>query len=174
MRTPTAKVLDWPDLPALRARSTAEGKTIVWTTGCFDLMHPGHIRSLQAARLLGDLLVVGVNGDTSVHALKGPGRPVLRAAERVEVLAALECVDYVAVFEELRPDVALLRLKPDVHCKGAEYAPPHGKPIPEAAVVAAYGGRVEFLPFIPGISTTEIIRRIREVDGFPARAQAPR
>jgi rfaE bifunctional protein nucleotidyltransferase chain/domain len=130
------------------------------------------VRSLQAARRLGDVLVVGVNGDASVRGLKGPGRPILSAAERVEVLSALDCVDYCVVFEELRPDAALLRLQPDVHCKGAEYAPPHGKPIPEAAVVASYGGRVEFLPYFEGISTSEIIQRIRAAAGPTPGAEA--
>ena len=165
MSTPVLpKLVDWDALLAARSRYAREGKIVVWTNGCFDLLHPGHIRSLQAAKSLGDVLVVGLNSDDSVRQLKGPGRPVLSELERAEVISALDCVDYVLIFPELRPDAALLRLKPDVHCKGAEYAPPHGKPIPEMAVVAGYGGRIEFLPYSGGISTTELIRRIREFD----------
>jgi rfaE bifunctional protein nucleotidyltransferase chain/domain len=126
------------------------------------LLHVGHLRSLQAARRLGDVLVVGVNSDKSVRQLKGPGRPILAEAERAELLAGLECVDHLVFFDEGTPEAALARLQPDVHCKGADYAPPHGKPIPEASVVEAYGGRVAFLPLIPGTSTSCIIERIRE------------
>jgi rfaE bifunctional protein nucleotidyltransferase chain/domain len=155
------KLADWDVLLSARSRWAGEGKIVVWTNGCFDLVHPGHVRSLQAAKGLGDVLIVGLNSDDSVRQLKGPGRPVLSQLERAEVLSALACVDCVVIFPELRPDAALLRLKPDVHCKGAEYAPPHGKPIPEMATVACYGGRIEFLPYTGGISTTELIRRIR-------------
>lgn len=162
-RPATNKVVGWEELLALRERWRAEGKTVVWTNGCFDLLHLGHVRSLQAAKALGDVLVVGVNSDEVVRQLKGPGRPIFPASERVQMLAALECVDYVIVFEELTPERALARLTPDIHCKGADYALPHGKPIPEAKTVEAYGGRVKFLPLLPGHSTSELIRRIREM-----------
>ena len=160
MNARSAKVLGWEELLERRRQARRDGKTVVWTNGYFDLLHPGHVRSLQAARALGDLLVVGLNGDASIRALKGPGRPVLTAAERVEVLAALECADHVIVFEELTPVAALLRLQPDIHCKGADYAPPNGKPVPELETVRSFGGRVEYLPFVPSISTSELIRRI--------------
>lgn len=156
------KVVGWPDLLAARDEHRRAGRVVVWTNGCFDLLHPGHVASLQAARSLGDVLVVGLNSDTSVRAAKGPGRPILAQHERAAVLVALECVDAVVVFDEPTPEAALAALRPDVHCKGADYAPPHGKPIPERAVVEAYGGRVEFLPLAPGLSTTELLRRIRE------------
>lgn len=156
-------MVGWEELLALRERWRVGGKTVVWTNGCFDLVHLGHVRSFQAAKALGDVLVVGVNSDDSVRELKGLGHPIFPVSERVEMLAALECVDYVVVFEELTPEKALARLKPDIHCKGADYAPPHGKPIPEAKVVEAYGGRVEFLLLLPGHSTSELIRRIREM-----------
>ena len=159
------KMVSWDMLLSLRERWRTEGKTVVWTSGCFDLLHVGHVRSLQAARSLGDVLVVGINSDGSVRQLKGPGRPVVPAPQRVEMLAALEAVDYVVVFDEATPETALSRLRPDVHCKGMEYAPPHGKPIPEAKVVESYGGRVEFLPMVPSTSTSELIRRIRAVHG---------
>jgi rfaE bifunctional protein nucleotidyltransferase chain/domain len=161
MNSSFVKAVGWEALLELREQARREGRTVVWTNGCFDLLHPGHIRSLQAARRLGNLLIVGLNSDASVRALKGPGRPILTAAERLEVLAALECVSHVIVFEEHTPEAALLRLKPDIHCKGADYAPPHGKPVPEAEVVRSYGGRIEYLPFVECVSTSELIRRIR-------------
>jgi rfaE bifunctional protein nucleotidyltransferase chain/domain len=105
--------------------------------------------------------VVGLNSDASVRQLKGPTRPILPTAERAELLAALECVDAVIVFEELLPTAAIGRLQPDVHCKGADYAPPYGKLIPEAAVVESYGGRIVFLPLLPGISTSDLVERIQ-------------
>jgi len=157
-----SKVVDWPHLLDLRQQWRRQGRTVVWTNGCFDLLHVGHLRSLQAARRLGDVLVVGVNSDPSVRQLKGPGRPILPGAERAELLAALECVDHVVFFDEDTPEAALARLQPDVHCKGADYAPPDGKAIPEAVVVQAYGGRVAFLPLVPGTSTSSIIEHIRE------------
>lgn len=135
--------------------------TLVWTNGCFDLIHAGHIRSLQAAAARGDVLIVGVNSDASVRRLKGPNRPILPAEERAFVLAALACVDYVTIFDEDTPEAALSLIRPDIHCKGADYAPPQGKPVPERSIVEAYGGRVEFLPFLPGISTSELIQKIR-------------
>jgi rfaE bifunctional protein nucleotidyltransferase chain/domain len=155
------KLLDLETLLAARARYRALGKTVVWTNGCFDLLHVGHVRSLQAARAFGDVLVVGVNSDESVRRLKGPSRPIIPARDRAEILAALECVDHVLLFEELTPVAILERLQPDIHCKGAEYAPPHGKPIPEASVITGYGGRIEFLPLVPDISTSDLVSRIR-------------
>lgn len=156
-----AKVLPWEQLLEARRQYRAEGKTVVWTNGCFDLLHVGHIRSLQGARDRGDVLVVGLNSDESIRSLKGPERPIVPEAARVEALAALECVDHVVVFGEETPETCLTRLQPDIHCKGADYAPPHGKPVPEAGVVEAYGGRIEYLPLVPSISTTDLIQRIR-------------
>jgi D-beta-D-heptose 7-phosphate kinase/D-beta-D-heptose 1-phosphate adenosyltransferase len=155
------KIVGWPALLELRARARADGKTVVWTNGCFDLIHLGHVRNLKAARSLGDLLIVGVNSDGSVRRLKGVGRPILPGAERVEILAAFACVDHVIVFDEDTPLEAIGQLQPDIHCKGADYAPPNGKPIPEAAIVEAYGGRIEFLPMVPGTSTSDLIGRIQ-------------
>ena len=157
----SAKIVDWPALLEVRAQARDLRKAVVWTNGCFDLLHVGHIRNLQAARSQGDMLVVGVNSDTSVRRLKGDGRPIVSAAARAEVLAALACVDYVIEFDEDTPLEAIARLEPDVHCKGADYAPPHGKPIPEAEVIDAYGGRIEYLPMIPGVSTTDLVNRIQ-------------
>jgi D-beta-D-heptose 7-phosphate kinase/D-beta-D-heptose 1-phosphate adenosyltransferase len=159
------KVVSWPRLLELREQARTQDQTVVWTNGCFDLLHVGHIHTLQAARSHGDLLIVGVNSDDSVRRLKGPSRPIVPAGERAEILGALACVDYVIVFDELTPVTALARLKPDVHCKGADYAPPHGKPIPEADLVKSYGGRIEFLPMFASASTSNLIRRIQELAG---------
>ena len=152
------KIVDRAELR--RLRQAWRDDVVVWTNGCFDLLHPGHIASLMAAKALGDKLVVGVNSDASVKANKGPGRPILREGERAAMLSALECVDAVVIFDDLTPANALAELHPDIHCKGAEYAPPHGRPVPEANVVHSYGGRIAYLPLIPGISTTEILARI--------------
>jgi rfaE bifunctional protein nucleotidyltransferase chain/domain len=157
-----SKLIDLDALLDLRARWRAEGKTVVWTNGCYDLLHVGHVRGLQEARGLGDVLVVGVNSDASVRTIKGPRRPIVPEAERAEVLAALTCVDRVLVFGQDTPVEVLARLKPDIHCKGADYAPPSTRPIPEAETVRAYGGRIAFLTFSPGVSTTDIVRRIEQ------------
>ena len=106
-----------------------------------------------------------MNSDDSVRGYKGPSRPILTQDERVVLLAALECVDYVVVFDEPTPEEALRKLQPDVHCKGAEYAPPHGRPVPERAVVEEYGGRIAYLPLVPGVSTTDLLQRIRDKGG---------
>ncbi len=160
MWTPRRKLLSWPELLAVREAARAAGRAVVWTNGTFDLLHPGHVASLQQARALGEVLVVGVNSDRSVKAYKGPSRPILNQDERAAMLAALECVDCVVVFDEDTPAESLAKLQPDIHCKGDEYAPPHGKPVPERAVVEGYGGRIAYLPLLPGLSTSEVLRRI--------------
>jgi rfaE bifunctional protein nucleotidyltransferase chain/domain len=152
----------------VREEARRSSRVVVWTNGTFDLLHPGHVSSLQQARALGDLLVVGVNSDASVRGYKGPNRPILTQDERTAMLAALECVDFVIVFDEPTPVAALERLKPDIHCKGSEYAPPLGRPVPERAVVEAYGGRIAYLPLLPGVSTTELLHRIRDQGGSDA------
>jgi len=146
-----------------REQLRRQGQVVVWTNGCFDLFHAGHPHSLRQARQQGDVLVVGVNSDAAVRRLKGPGRPLLSQRDRAGLLAGRSCVDYVVVFDELTPAAALSRLRPDVHCKGADYGP-GGKAVPEAAVVEAYGGRVCYLPLLPGVSTTELIRRVRRLE----------
>jgi rfaE bifunctional protein nucleotidyltransferase chain/domain len=152
-------------LVELRERLRREGKVVVWANGCFDLMHVGHVRNLQAARALGDFLVVAVNADDAVRTLKGPERPILPAEERAELLAALECVDAVLIFEGLDVEPVLARLRPDVNCKGGDYGPPHGKPVAEAPLVESYGGHTVYLPLVEGRSTTDLVRRIRERGG---------
>jgi rfaE bifunctional protein nucleotidyltransferase chain/domain len=167
-----AKVTGLDELLALRAAWRAEARTVVWTNGCFDLLHVGHVRGLQEARGLGDVLVVGVNSDASVRRLKGSGRPVVTEAERAEVLAALACVDRVLVFAEDTPCEVLARLRPEVHCKGEDYAPPSTRPIPEAPIVRGYGGRIAFLKFTPGASTSELVRRVERLGGGADRPAA--
>ena len=156
-----SKVVGWKTLETLRLRWKRQKKTVVWTNGCFDLLHVGHIRNLQAARRLGDVLVVGLNSDASVRLIKGPMRPIMPEQERAEMVVSLACVDYVVIFGEDTPEASLALLKPDIHCKGADYAPPNGKPIPEASLVESYGGCIVFIPLIPGTSTTDLIRRIK-------------
>ena len=148
-------------LLTLRQEWATAGCRLVWTNGCFDLIHAGHLASLEAARALGDVLVVGVNEDAAVRRLKGEGRPLMPAADRAALLAALRPVDYVVVFEGDTPEAILAELRPDIHCKGADYAGVNGKPVPERAVVESYGGRVEFLPLIDGRSTTSLVRALR-------------
>ncbi len=157
----SSKLMTLDELVAWREAQRARKKTVVWTNGVFDVLHIGHLQSLRGAKAFGDVLIVGVNGDASVRALKGPDRPIYPCPERVELLAALELVDAIAVFDDATPERMLAAVKPDVHAKGADYAPPDGKPIPEAAVVAAYGGRVEFIKLVPGRSSTETLARLR-------------
>jgi D-glycero-beta-D-manno-heptose 1-phosphate adenylyltransferase len=168
----TDKIVDLPALLALRERYRQAGQTVVWTNGCFDLLHAGHVRGLQAARRMGDVLIVGLNSDASVRRLKGGGRPILAEQDRAEILAALECVAHVLVFDDLLPTATLEMLRPEVHCKGSDYTPPHGKAIPERSVVEAYGGRVEFLPLVSGLSTSELIQRVHQLGGRPDAASA--
>jgi phosphoheptose isomerase len=156
-----AKLMTLPELVAWREAQRARKRTVVWTNGVFDVLHVGHLQSLRGARAFGDALVVGVNGDASVKALKGPERPIYPCPERVEMLAALEIVDAIGVFDDATPERMLAAIKPDVHVKGADYAPPHGKPVPEAGVVEAYGGRIEFIKLVPGRSSTETLARLK-------------
>ncbi len=155
------KIKSRPELAALLEDLRRQGKRIVFTNGCFDLMHVGHTRYLQAARELGDILVVGVNSDTSVRSLKkGPGRPIVPQAQRAEVLAALACVDYVVVFDEPDPGALIGALQPDVLVKGGDWAPDR---IVGRDVVEARGGRVLTIPLVPGVSTTALIERIQAI-----------
>jgi D-glycero-beta-D-manno-heptose 1-phosphate adenylyltransferase len=140
----------------LVSRVRAAGGTLVFTNGVFDLLHPGHVRYLQAARGLGDALIVGVNSDRSVRANKGPSRPLNTEAERVEVLAALSCVDAAVVFDEDTPHAIVARIQPDVLVKGADWPEDN---IVGRDVVEARGGRVVRMPLEAGFSTTELIRR---------------
>lgn len=133
------------------------GKRIVFTNGCFDILHSGHVTYLDRAKHLGDILVVGLNTDTSVRALKGPTRPLNRQRDRATVLAALESVDYVTLFGERTPERLIKLLKPDILTKGGDWKVAD---IVGAADVAARGGRVVSIPFVRGYSTTSFVRRI--------------
>lgn len=134
-------------------------KTVVFTNGCFDILHVGHVRALEAARAFGDILIVGVNSDESVRRLKGPLRPIVPERERAEMLAALEAVSYVVIFGEETPNETIALLEPEVHVKGGDY---DIEAMPETPVVRAHGGRVEIVNFVDGFSTTDIISTIKE------------
>jgi rfaE bifunctional protein nucleotidyltransferase chain/domain len=139
-----------------------QGKRVVFTNGCFDLLHPGHTRYLAEARKLGDALLVAVNSDRSVRALKGPGRPILPEDERTEILAALACVDYVTVFDNLTPRAVIARLLPHVLVKGGDWGL---NEIVGREEVEAAGGRVVSIPLVPGCSTSSLIQAITKIPG---------
>ncbi|MEP9383798.1 D-glycero-beta-D-manno-heptose 1-phosphate adenylyltransferase [Nocardioides sp. KR10-350] len=143
-----------PRGPDIVARVRGSGGTVVATGGCFDLLHAGHVATLEAARALGDCLVVCLNSDDSVRRLKGPGRPLVPQADRARVLAALECVDEVVVFGEDTPADVLRRIRPDVWAKGGDYA---GSELPEAALLHEWGGQAVVLPYLQGRSTTSLV-----------------
>jgi len=145
---------------ALAARLSGEGKRIVLANGVFDLLHVGHVRYLSAARALGDVLFVGVNGDAAVRRLKGAGRPLMPAAERVELLSTLRPVDHVVVFEEDTADRLVTLLRPDVHAKGTDYT---AATVPEAASVRAVGGRVAIVGDPKDHATRDVIAQIRKL-----------
>jgi rfaE bifunctional protein nucleotidyltransferase chain/domain len=154
------KVVTRAELERLAEAWASEGSTTVFTNGCFDLLHVGHTRYLQAARALGDRLVVGLNSDASVRGLKGPNRPILPEAERAELLAALACVDYVLIFDEPTADAAIRAARPDLYVKGGDYDP---DAIPETPLVRSLGGAVRVLPFVEGRSTTSLVARIQSL-----------
>lgn len=133
-------------------------KKIVFTNGCFDILHVGHVRYLQAARALGDVLIVGLNTDASVRQLKGPTRPINSEGERAELLAALACVDYVTLFGESTPETVIDLLRPDIHVKGGDYKV---EDLPEAKIVHGYGGEVVIMPLVADRSTTRLIERLQ-------------
>lgn len=154
--------IDMQTLLVLRAEWQAAGKIVVCTNGVFDLLHYGHLQYLDAARALGDVLVVGLNSDASTRRYKGPNRPLVPQDERTALLLALEPVDQVVIFDEPTAEGLVAALRPQIYCKGADYAPEHARALPEAAVVHAYGGQVQLIPYLPGHSTSELIRVIRE------------
>ena len=155
------KILSPEQMLRERQRLRAAGRRLVFTNGVFDLLHVGHVRYLEQARALGDALLVAINSDRTVRELKGPDRPVFDQAERAEILAALRCVDYVTVFDNISPRSLISELLPDVLVKGGDYQLDqiHGREEVEAA-----GGNVISLPFVEGASTTTVIDRIRAAD----------
>jgi D-glycero-beta-D-manno-heptose 1-phosphate adenylyltransferase len=158
---PKSKIKHLDELKTLVGELRASGRKIVFANGCFDLIHVGHIRYLRNARALGDALVLGINGDASVATHKGAGRPIQPEADRVEIMASLECVDYVLLFDELTVDGILKELRPDFHAKGTDYTE---ESVPERETVRAYGGRVAIAGDPKDHSTRDLIRVI--VDRF--------
>ena len=151
-----AKLKTAGELAVLRAKLDSRGQRLVFTNGCFDLLHVGHVRYLQAARALGEVLVVAVNGDDSVRALKGPGRPINTELDRAEVLAALAAVDFVTVFQTTRVTDLIRTVKPHVYVKGGDYTV-EKLDADERAALEAAGSRIEIVPLVPGKSTTETL-----------------
>ncbi len=141
------------------ARLQAAGRRVVFTNGCFDILHAGHVRYLNAARAVGDVLVLGLNSDDSVRRLKGESRPINSEEDRAEVLAGLAAVDYVVIFDEPTAEPLVELLKPDVYVKGGDYTVER---LPESRIVASYGGETVLVPEVPGRSSTNMIKKIRE------------
>ena len=155
------KILSAGELVAQRDALDADGRRLVFTNGCFDLLHVGHVRYLQAAQAEGDALAVGLNADASVRALKGPGRPLNPADERAEVLAALACVDYVTIFDEPRATRLLAQVRPHVYVKGGDYTL-ETLDAEERAVLLEAGARIGFVPMVPGRSTTRLVEEMQK------------
>jgi len=134
-----------------------EGKKIVFTNGCFDIIHIGHVRYLKEAKKLGDILIVGINGDESVKTLKGEGRPIIPEKERAEILSSIKWVDYVVIFYEINPESLITKIKPDIHVKGGDYMMDE---IPESKLVKSLGGKTVIIKEIEKKSTSDIVQRI--------------
>lgn len=155
----TGKIVPQSEAEALGERLRTEGRVIVFANGCFDLLHVGHVRYLREAKEQGDVLVVGVNSDRAVAVLKGPGRPLMPEAGRAELMAALEFVDYVIVFDGLTAESVLTSLRPHVHCKGTDYTE---ETVPERMIMERLGGKVRITGDAKGHSTSKIISDIRK------------
>ena len=158
----SGKLKNLEDLKFIAADARSQGKSVVFTNGCFDLLHRGHVHVLREAKACGDLLITGINSDKSVKQIKGPARPVLPESDRSELLAALEMVDYVVLFDEPDPYQVISAIRPDVLVKGGDWG---GEKIVGADLVEEAGGRIVVIPYIKGFSTTEIIERIKNLDG---------
>jgi rfaE bifunctional protein nucleotidyltransferase chain/domain len=158
----SAKILTPDQLAAIANSIGAQGRKLVLTNGCFDLLHPGHVRYLQAARALGDALVVAINGDDSVRALNGEGRPLNTERDRAEVVAALECVDHVVIFPEVRVTRVLEKVRPAIYVKGGDYTPATLHP-EERAALEKIGTEIRILPFEPGHSTSTLIEKMKKL-----------
>jgi D-glycero-beta-D-manno-heptose 1-phosphate adenylyltransferase len=156
-RQSMSKLKTVPELKQIAEKAHDQGRTVVFANGCFDLLHVGHVRYLQAARQQGDLLIVALNADLSVRKLKGEGRPFMPESERAEILAALEAVDYLVLFDDDTADRLLLELRPDIHCKGTDYTE---ESVPERATVYSYGGRVAIVGDTKERSTRDYLKRI--------------
>lgn len=154
----SGKLKNLAEIAALAAATRESGKQVVFTNGCFDLLHRGHVHILRQAKASGDLLIVGINSDRSVKSLKGPARPILPETDRVELIGAMEMVDYVVLFDEADPYQLIAAIKPNVLAKGGDW---NDDQIIGADLVKQDGGRVAVIPYLKGFSTTEIIERIR-------------
>jgi D-glycero-beta-D-manno-heptose 1-phosphate adenylyltransferase len=157
--TVPAKYKSVDELSAISAQARKAGRVVVFTNGCFDLVHRGHIHLLRQAKALGDILIVGLNSDVSVKTIKGPDRPIMPEADRIELIAALQMVDYVVVYSEPDPYHIIAAIKPNVLVKGGDWS---ADKIIGADVVEQNGGRVAVVPYLPEFSTTQIIERIRK------------
>jgi D-glycero-beta-D-manno-heptose 1-phosphate adenylyltransferase len=170
------KILPREELAAIVHHRQQAGERAVFTNGCFDLLHLGHVRYLQEARNLGDFLILGLNSDESVRRLKGPTRPLVSEQERAEILAALACIDYVTIFPEPTASELIDVLQPAIYVKGADYArrdsglplsdspsAPDTSRLPEAKHVLAYGGTIQLIAYLPHHSTTELIQKIKSM-----------
>jgi rfaE bifunctional protein nucleotidyltransferase chain/domain len=155
---PMSNILTLPEAIQARERLRAGGLTLVFTNGHFDLLHVGHLDYLEKARALGGALFVGLNGDAGTGALKGRGRPIVPAAERARLIAALRCVDGVILFEDMTADKLIASLRPEIYVKGGDY---QHKLLPERPTVEGYGGRVVLIDLLPGHSTSSLIARIK-------------
>jgi len=153
----TGRVLDLDAVERVAETARRAGRRVVLANGCFDLLHVGHVRYLEDARALGDLLIVGVNGDAAVRRLKGPGRPLMPATERAEILASLRAVDHVVIFDDDTADRLVARLRPSVHAKGTDYT---AESVPERATVVAAGGTVAITGDAKQHSTRDVIAEI--------------
>jgi D-beta-D-heptose 7-phosphate kinase/D-beta-D-heptose 1-phosphate adenosyltransferase len=151
------KIKNITQIKKIISRLQAKGKKIVFTNGCFDILHYGHVKYLQDAKKLGDFLVIGVNSDASIKRLKGKDRPIVQEKDRLRTLAALGCVDFLVKFSQDTPRELIKRLQPDILVKGADWK---GKTIVGSDIVKNYGGKVKTIKFIPGRSTTKLIRKI--------------
>ncbi len=152
------KLINSEEAKEIRAKAKKEGKVVVFTNGCFDILHRGHIESLHQAKELGDILIVGLNTDNSIHKFKSKSRPIFNQNDRAEVLNALTSVDYIVLFNEPTPEKLIEQIKPDILVKGSDYK------INEIAgreIVQKYGGKVVIIPLLPGYSTTQIINKIK-------------
>jgi D-glycero-beta-D-manno-heptose 1-phosphate adenylyltransferase len=154
---PPSRILDRSELVTAVEVARRQGKRIVFANGCFDILHAGHVRYLEAAKALGDFLIVAVNSDEQAHLLKGEGRPLLPHSHRAEILASLEAVDLVTIFDEPTVTELLLTLKPDIHAKGTDYAE---ETVPERDVVRSFGGRVAIVGDPKDHSSTEMIEKV--------------
>ncbi len=152
------KVIDRKDVVSFLKDLRKEGKTVVTTNGCFDILHVGHVRYLQKTKTFADYSLVMLNSDQSVRSIKGPTRPVNNENDRAEILCALDCVDFVVLFDEDSPQSLIAEIKPDVHTKGADYTV---ETLPEAKTIMENGGRIEFISFVEGKSTTSIIEKMK-------------